>query len=358
MEEIWKRAISGEKGVFFPIFRFIFYILSFLYYLAFLLFRRMQSIRQVELPCPIISIGNITLGGTGKTALTALIAKRLEAIGYKVAIICTGFGGKKRGKVEKETPEEVGDEAYLLARCIERGSVWAGRDRLGFAREALKEGAQVIILDDAMQYFKVKKNLEIVMLNALEPFGYGYLFPRGRLREPLSGLKRADVVILNNSELVNDKANILFSIGQFNSTAMVLEAKYVPLSLLAIPSGQKFPLEWLKGKKVMGVAGIGSPEGFQKTLEKLAGEVIFRSFPDHHHFSRGELIALQKEAEEKKCEAILITDKDSVKIERLVGQGLPLLLPFLVLCVELKLTSEEKLWRKIQELLNPRVLLP
>lgn len=353
MEELWKRAISGEKGIQLAFFRLFLHILSFLYLIGFIVFRRIQSFKQIKLPCSVISIGNITLGGTGKTALTALIAERLEAMGYKVSIICTGYGGRNKGKVTRESTKDFGDEACLLARCIKKGGVWAGRDRLRFAKEALKEGANVIILDDAMQYFKIKKDLEIAMLNALAPFGFGYLFPRGALREPLSGLKRADIIIINNSDLSEELEKTLWRVSQINPSAILLKANYLPIRLTTIPTGEEISLLWLKGKRIMGIAGIGSPEGFKKTLERLAEEVIFFSFPDHYPFTKKEVIALQKKAYLNKCDAIVMTDKDGIKVGGLFKEGFPLLVPLLVLSVDLKLSHEEKLWSRIKEILNP-----
>jgi len=354
MEEVWKEAISGEKKPCLGFFRFFLHLISFPYLLAFLIFRKMQSLRQVKLPCPVISVGNITLGGTGKTALTLLLAKKLEAMGYKVAILCTGYGGKREGKVEEESPEEVGDEAFLLAKGIEKGGVWAGRDRLRMAREALREGVEVVIMDDAMQYFRIKKDLEIAMLNALSPFGYGYIFPRGTLREPLSALKRADVIILNNSDLILDKFRIFQRIAEVSPTSTLLEANYLPVELLALPEGKEVPLEWLRGKRIMGIAGIGSPEGFRKTLEKLTGEVVFRPFPDHHRFEKEELLSLQEEARGRGCDALVVTGKDGVKINELLRRDFPLLLPFFVLDVELRIFPEEELWRRIRAILKPK----
>lgn len=356
MEEIWKRAIGGEKGLLWATLRFFLYLLSFPYLLAFTIFRKVQSIRQVKLPCPVIGVGNLTLGGTGKTALTAFLAKRLEEIGCRVAILCTGYGGTKEGKVQGRSPEEVGDEAFLLANNLEKSGVWVGRDRLRMAMEALREGAEVIVMDDAMQYFKIKKDLEIAMLNALSPFGYGYIFPRGALREPLSGLRRADVIILNNADLAPEKARILQRVVEIEPCAIILEANYLPVELINIPEGEKMPLEWLRGRKIMGIAGIGSPEGFRRTLEKLAGEVIFCPFPDHHLFKKEELLTLQKEAKENGCSALVMTDKDGVKIERLLRKGIPLMLPFLILRVELKIYPEEELWCRIRRILKRGLL--
>ncbi len=353
-EEVWKRTIRGERKICLGLLRCLLYPLSFPYFLAFLVFRKIQSMVQEELLCPVISIGNITLGGTGKTSLTILLSKKLETMGYKVAILCTGYGGRREGKVETKSPEEFGDEAFLITNSVERSSVWAGRDRLKMAKKALEEGAEVIVMDDGMQYFKIKKDLEIVMLNALSPFGYGYLFPRGALREPLSGLKRADVLILNNAELKKGKERILQRLREINPSSILLEANYAPSELLTLPGEEKVPIEWLKGKRVMGIAGIGSPEGFKKTLERLAGEVVFRPFPDHHHFSQAELIALQEEAKESASEAIVITDKDGVKVKGLLEENFPLKLPFFVLSVELKLSSEEELWRRVGEVLRKK----
>jgi tetraacyldisaccharide 4'-kinase len=246
IEELWRKAISGEKGFFYDLFRLLLHLLSLLYLPLFHLFRWMQSLRQVKLPCPVISIGNITLGGTGKTSLAILLGKKLEKMGYRVAILCTGYGGKNRGKVRGKGAREVGDEAFFLSANLEKGDVWADRNRLKVAREALKEGAQVIILDDGMQYFRIKKDLEIVMLNAFSPFGYGYLFPRGSLREPVTGLKRAHIIILNNADAVDEKSAIIEKVKEINPIALILEANYNAKEIVEIGEGAVRELEWLR----------------------------------------------------------------------------------------------------------------
>jgi len=352
IEELWRKAISGEDGFFYDLFRLSLRFLSLLYLPLFHLFRLMQSLRQEKIPCPVISIGNITLGGTGKTSLAILLARRLEDMGYKVAILCTGYGGKTQGKVRGRSVREVGDEAFLLSLNLKKGDVWAGRDRLRMAREALKEGAEVIILDDAMQYFHIKKDLEIVMLNAFSPFGYGYIFPRGSLREPLTGLRRAHIVILNNADAVEEKSAIIEKVRKINPTALVLEANYRAKEIVEIGEGVVRELEWLKGKRVMGVSGIGCPEGFKRTLEGLAGEVIFRAFPDHYDFKEEDIASLQEEAKGKGIEGIIVTEKDGIKIKELLREWLPLDIPIFVLRVELAILGEELLWRKIGEILQ------
>ncbi|MBC7330413.1 tetraacyldisaccharide 4'-kinase [bacterium] len=351
IEELWRKAISGEKGFFYDLFRFLLHMLSFLYLPLFVLFRWAQSLRPVKLPCPVISIGNLTLGGTGKTSLAILLARRLEEMGYKVAILCTGYGGKSQGKVRGKGVKEVGDEAFLLSANLEKGDVWAGRDRVKMAWEAIKEGAEVIILDDAMQYFRIEKDLEIAMLNAFSPFGYGYLFPRGSLREPITGLRRAQVIILNNADAVDDKGEIIERIRRINPSALIFEANYRSKELTETREGTIRGLDWLKGKKVMGVAGIGCPEGFRKTLEGLAGEVYFKAFPDHYDFKRKDIISLLSEAKMKGLSAIVMTEKDGIKIKELMGKELPQEVPFFVLRVELVISPHEPFWRKIRSVL-------
>jgi tetraacyldisaccharide 4'-kinase len=352
IEELWRKAISGKKGFLYDLFRLSLYFLSLPYFPLSHLFRWMQSLRQVKLPCPVISIGNITLGGTGKTSLAIFLGRKLEEMEYKVAILCTGYGGKSIGKVRGKGAREVGDEAFLLSANLERGDVWAGRDRLKMAREALKEGAEVIILDDAMQYFCIKKDLEIVMLNAFSPFGYGYLFPRGSLREPISGLRRAQVIILSNADAVDEKSAIIERVKEINPSALILEANYRAKELVEMGEGKVRELGCLKGKRIMGVAGIGCPEGFKRTLEKLAVEVFFRAFPDHYDFKRRDILSLQEEAKSKGLSAIVITEKDGIKIKELMGGDLPLEVPIFVLRVELSLSSEEVFRRKIEEILQ------
>ncbi|MBC7327772.1 tetraacyldisaccharide 4'-kinase [bacterium] len=354
LEILWGKIISSEGKVLFKCFRFILDLLTFPYLIGFYLFRLIQNLNSLKVSRPVISVGNITLGGTGKTSLTIYLAKKIEARGYKVAVLCTGYKGKRIGKVEGNNCLDIGDEPYLIRRNLKRGDVWLGRNRLRAAIEALSEGADVIILDDGMQYFRLRKDLEIAMLNALCPFGYGHLFPRGALREPLTGLKRADVIILNNADFDSNRFLIRKIVSEINPRALYLEANYKPRNLVNLYNGDILPLDWLKGKRIMGMAGIGFPWIFKGTLERLANEVVFIPFPDHHFYTTNELLALQEKAIRERCEALVVTEKDGVKIEGLLRRGLKMELPFYALSVQLEIEDEDKLWEKVDQILMPK----
>ncbi len=349
-EETWRRAISGERGTFLALLRFFLCLLTPLYALGFLIFRALQERRKLRPPCKVIGVGNITLGGTGKTPLTIELARSLKGKGYRVAVICTGYGGRgKAGKAEGRSIEEIGDEAFLITNSLPGISVWIGRDRIKSIEQAVEEGAAVVVLDDALQYFRVEKDLEIVLLNALNPFGYGRLFPRGALRESLKGLARGDVIILSNAGLAKDKKGIKEMIYRYNKKALVLEADYEPDRLEDIIEGKEIGLDYLWGRKVMGVAGIGNPEGFRRTLEKLSGEVVFRSYPDHYLYKEQDLEEILKEAEGKGCEAVVMTPKDGVKMGRLLGSRTSPL-PLLVLRSSFRIKNENLLWERVNAL--------
>lgn len=277
-----------------------------------------REIRRVS--APVISVGNLTVGGTGKTPLVAWLAQMLTAEGRRVALVSRGYGAASAG--------EPNDEARELADRLPDVPHVQNRDRVAAARVALDEHhADVLVLDDAFQHRRLHRDLDIVLLDALDPFGGEHLLPRGLLREPMTSLRRADVVVLTRSDLVEPtrREAIHETAARFAPQALWVEAMVRPTALLWRGNDddersliQRLPLETLSGRRVAAFCALGNPAGFRRTLEGAGLQVAaFREFPDHHRYSDADLRQLDEwAAAQRDVEAVICTHKDWVKFDR------------------------------------------
>lgn len=263
-------------------------------------------IERVEIP--VISVGNLTLGGTGKTPLVAWIARWLRQRGARVAIISRGYKAGAGG---------VNDEALELETALPDVPHVQDADRVAGARmAALEFESQVLILDDGFQHRRLARDLDIVLLDALEPTGWGHVFPRGTLREPLAGLGRAHVVALSRADAVSAerRAEIEQLARRLAPQAAWVELAHRPRQFIRA-GGEATPLEALRGRRVAAFCGIGNPDGFRHTLATLGVELVgFRAFDDHHHYQRRDVEELAAWAESVQAEAVVCTCKDFVKL--------------------------------------------
>lgn len=257
---------------------------------------------------PVISVGNLTLGGSGKTPLIEYLAKWFRAKGVRVSIVSRGYGAAGGGP---------NDEAMELEEKIPDVPHVQNADRLAAAKIAVEElDMELLLLDDAMQHRRIHRDLEIVVIDATEPFGYGRLFPRGALREPIGSLARADVIVLSRSDMVTEeeRARIRKIALAKGVGATWVEACHAP-QVLRNHASMEFPLESLLERSVFAFCGIGNPEAFYATLRqlgcKLAGTI---EFPDHHAYSKGDLTKLADAASASQAELLVTTHKDLVKI--------------------------------------------
>jgi len=283
-------------------------------------------LKVARVSCPVISVGNITVGGTGKTPLVINLARYFQQCGFSPAVLTRGYGGKRLSGVTlvsdgKETLNDyrsVGEEAILLARSLPGVPVLVGPERTQtglVAREVF--GADLLILDDAFQHRRIFRDLDIVLLNASRPLGNGRVLPAGPMREAVSALKRADIIVYTGAEeKLNQPVDSRVSpAGVLAAGTPVFHARYQPKDLFHPPSGRSQPPGILQGKVVCLLAGIGRPEGFQKTVESLGAIVAAsRIFPDHHIYQPGELDNLLPLCQEKKADFLLTTEKDAVKL--------------------------------------------
>lgn len=269
--------------------------------------RNSDAVRRVSVP--VISVGNLTVGGSGKTPMVKWIARRLRDRGVRVAIVSRGYGAQEGAR---------NDEALELEQALPDVPHLQNPDRVAGATAAIEElDAQAILLDDAFQHRRLARDLDIVLLDATEPFGYGRLLPRGVLREPVASLRRAHVVCLTRADLVDASAreSVRRRAQQVAPDAIWCEAAHRPQSLLHANGGRR-PLAELAGTRVAAFCGIGNPPAFRRTLGSLGVEVVaWRPFPDHHNYTRDDVEALADEARRARADAILCTHKDLAKVQ-------------------------------------------
>ena len=284
------------------------------------------GLKSYSCPVPVVSVGNLTLGGTGKTPMVEWIARWFRDRGVRVAVISRGYGGRAG---------QLNDEAMELFRRLPDVPHLQNPDRLAAAHRAVAElGCQVIVLDDAFQHRRIARDLDLVLLDALEPFGFGHLFPRGTLREPLSGLRRADCVVLSRAGAVEPPAReaIRRCVAAIAPRAGWAEVDHAPQTLKNA-TGQQQPIASLTGRPVAAFCGIGNPAGFRHTLESCGYRVIaFREFADHWHYTQADIDSLAAWTASLEVEAVVCTSKDLVKLNvDSIGQR-----PLWAVCVALE----------------------
>ena len=267
-------------------------------------------LRAARAAIPVVSVGNLTLGGTGKTPLVAWLARSLETQGLRPVIVSRGYGAA-RG--------ERSDEAAELALVLPGVPHVANRDRVAGVQSAAAAGAEIAILDDGFQHRRLARDLDIVAVDATDPFGGGRLFPRGLLREPLRGLARAQAVVLTRAASVdaarrNEIRDMLARACRGGLPAVWVEAAHRPVHLRSATSATQ-PLERLAGARIAAFAGIGNPAAFRTSLTNAGATLVgFRPFPDHHAYAASDLDALRDWAAGLRADLIVTTLKDLVKV--------------------------------------------
>jgi tetraacyldisaccharide 4'-kinase len=275
-------------------------------------------VKSTRLPVKVISIGNITTGGTGKTPLVEFVARYLLEKKMKVAILSRGYGGNN--PLQKNN-DNVNDECLILMENLQDVPVLAGKDRVKNGVRAIRDyDVDCLILDDGFQHFRIRRDLDIVVIDSLNPFGGENLIPRGSLREPLKNLGRADLFIISHCNQSNEQTvkSIYEKLKHVNSHAPVCESIHRPVQIENITDGSILEPEWLKGKRVYGLSAIGSPESFAYTLKELEADLIkHRKFHDHYNYNRKEINDVVSEAKKLGADAIIVTQKDIVKIRNM-----------------------------------------
>jgi tetraacyldisaccharide 4'-kinase len=311
-------------------------------------------LRSRAVDCPVVSIGNLTVGGTGKTPAVELVVRTLIELGHRPAVVSRGYGRQSSGtQVVADTAsiridaDEAGDEPFLLARRLPGVPVVVGANRHEAATLARQRfAATAVVLDDGFQHRTLRKDLEIVMTRARRPWGNGRLLPAGPLREPLTALERADLVVAVGDRTEIDVAAVEDTIERYAPGTPVLTAAYTPVECVEAERMLPRPLHALSGTRVVAFAGIATPEAFKRTLQELDVDVAeMKKFPDHYWYSADDLRRLEHLADALGADALVTTEKDGVRLRRLPLPRRPLL----VVTVRLELLRGDAEWRKAFE---------
>ncbi len=338
------------------------FLLSLLFSFITFLRRRLYQyriLRAQHLGCLVVVVGNLTVGGTGKTPVVEKLARTLHAKGRKVAILSRGYKSKKEpmfrkwirwithqppapprvvsdGKTLFFDSEVAGDEPYMLARNLPGVVVVTDKDRVKAGQYAIRKyGVDTLILDDGFQYYQLNDHLQLLLVDKTNPFGNGRMLPRGILREPVNQLRRASYVFLTKSEDPPDE-DLLATLKRYRPEREWIECSHRPKYLQSVFGEEQRPLDWLAGKRVGALSGIAVPESFEKFLEELgAEEVVPFRFLDHHRFTANELTEVSGRIHESGLDALVTTEKDAVRIDSDFNPGIP----FYFLRVEIHLLS-------------------
>lgn len=272
--------------------------------------------RKIKLLCRVISIGNITVGGAGKTPLTIHVASLTAATGLRVAVVARGYKRRSRGIIEVAANsrwEEVGDEPLEIKRQVNDIRVYVADSKTEAAKRAFEDGAEVIVIDDGFQHRRLQRDLNIVCLDWHSPFGPGGLLPGGRLRESLSALRRADMIVYTSFDQT-DKGRL--DIDKLPSSLKIFYSTNNISTFFNIKSGQEAPASAFLSRAALAFCGLAAPDKFLQSLGRLG--IIpqkFITFGDHHRYSEKDIRLLGAQAAETGADCLLTTLKDAVKIE-------------------------------------------
>jgi tetraacyldisaccharide 4'-kinase len=319
--------------------------------------------RDSTLGVQVIAVGNLTVGGTGKTPVVEKFARELRDEGRNVAILSRGYRSKPAPMLERllnklflrddTTPPRVvsdgksllldsemaGDEPYMLASNLKDVVVLVDKDRVKSGRYAIEKfGCDTLLLDDGFQYWKLRgRRLDIVLIDRQQPFGNERLLPRGTLREPPSHLARASTIFITKSD--GNTAELRRRITEVNPTAGIIECIHHPLYLEDVFTGQRLELDYLQGRRVASLSGIAQPESFEQSLVRLNASLVYsKRFADHHRFSQQEVINAINRGKKRQAEAIITTQKDAVRFPKIDRRDLPIFF----MRVEIKILSGAK----------------
>ena len=305
--------------------------------------------RDKTLGVQVIAIGNLTLGGTGKTPVVEKFARALRDAGRNVAILSRGYRSKPvplhrkfLNKIllrEDQTPprivsdgksllldsEMAGDEPYMLASNLKDVVVLVDKDRVKSGRYAIEKfGCDTLLLDDGFQYWDLQgRRHDVVLIDRQQPFGNEHLLPRGTLREPPSHLARAQTIFITKSD--GNTAELRKRINKLNPTAAIIECVHHPRYFEDVFSGERVGLDFLAGKRVASLSGIAQPESFEQSLVKLGAELLYsKRFTDHHRFTQQEILNAINRSKKRQAEIIVTTQKDAVRFPKIDRRDLPI----------------------------------
>lgn len=373
--------LGRARGARAAMLRALLYLLSLLYerivQLRLYLYRR-RMFRERALGCLVISIGNLTVGGTGKTPVVEKFARALRSGGRHVAILSRGYksvdNSPKRSWLDKlrgrnESPPRIvsdgkhlmldslraGDEPYMLAKNLEGVAVLVDKDRVKSGKYAIQQlEADTLLLDDGLQYLHLKHRLDIVLIDRQAPFGNEHLLPRGTLREPPRNLRRASYIFITKcTGEPNDK--LVERIRRYNRRAEIIECAHRPLHLQNVVTGERLPLAALRDTYVGALSGIAAPESFEGALRQLGARVeVATRYADHHRYTEREIERFIARCVRRDLAMVVTTEKDAVRLPPLTNPAVPINF----LRVEIEILSGQESWEQcVARICQPRPML-
>ncbi len=338
LREYLYNLVTGEiRGPVAVLLRGFLFLLSLVYGAAVVLLAAFYRRKPVRLGAKVISVGNITLGGTGKTTFVEYLSRLLSSQGKKVAVLSRGY----RRDATKQGAEGIGDEPAMLQKKLTGVPVIVDKNRIRAAAKAIRDyAAQILILDDGFQQWRIFKDLEIVTIDAADPFGNRRMLPAGFLREPLCALKRADIFVLTQVDLIKDTVELTDKLKRINSQALIIESIHQPDGFTGVSNPDELlGVDALRGKNVLIFSGIGNPQGFESSIAGLGIHIAkaFR-FSDHHDYTQADIDNIIQEAHQLNVDTIIITHKDAIKIRELQIKGAGIS----ALNIKLKITKNEE----------------
>ncbi len=326
---------------------------------------RKRIFRSQELGCAVVSIGNLTVGGTGKTPVAEMLARELRDRGRRVAILSRGYKSvprpflqRLRNKVFKHLDlfpprivsdgravlldsRRAGDEPHMLAKNLPGVCVLVDKDRVKSGLHALRHfNSDIMLLDDGLQYQGLRHRMDVVLVDRQSPFGNEHLLPRGTLREPPQNIRRASYIIVTKSAPQPDHA-LLDHLRSMNRTAAIIECNHAPRHWQDVRTGEKFPLAHLKGRHVGALSGIARPESFEEGVRELGATVdIAKGFADHHRFTKKEILRFLEWCDRRSLDALVTTEKDAVRFPDIDNPPVPMLF----LRVEIEILRGREHW--------------
>jgi len=374
-------VLERRHGIRASILRGILYGLSFIYERLVqlrLYFYRKRILRERALGCLVISVGNLTVGGTGKTPIVEKFARALQAGGRRVAVLSRGYKSvpRKRSWLDRlrrsmvEPPRIVsdgksllldsrtaGDEPYMLAHNLKDVVVLVDKDRVKSGLLAIdKWKIDTLLLDDGLQYLHLKHRLDIVLVDRQAPFGNEFLLPRGTLREAPRNLRRASYIFITKSTGDSNEA-LIQRIRRYNRTAEIIECAHKPLYLQNVFTGERLPLERLRDAFIGSICGIAAPESFEGALRKLGAHVdLAKRYIDHHYYTEAELTTFINRCIRRDLAMIVTTEKDAVRMPHLPEAEVKV--PICFLRVEIEILSGHESWEHcVARICKPQPML-
>lgn len=334
---------------------------------------RNRFLREHNLGCTVVSVGNITVGGTGKTPVVELLARELTAGGRKVAILSRGYKSVPKPFITRLFEKIIrkkaifiprivsdgqsllldsrtaGDEPFMLANNLRGVVVLVDRDRVKSGLFAMKHfDADILLLDDGFQYVRLDHRIEITLVDSQAPFGNEHLLPRGTLREPPANLSRATHILLTKCSKA-ENPELVSRIRRYNRTAEIITTTHHARHVRNLLTGEVKPLDFLNGLRVGSLCGIAAPESFEGALRKLGAHIeLSKIYTDHHRYSDREIENFINRCSRRNLDAILTTEKDAVRIPRILDAAVPLY----YLRVEIDILAGHDSWQRLIERLT------